>query len=326
MNNSKRLDALDKNYFINGGMDYNQRAGGNSTVIPGSTPTYILDRWLADRNGTWATALNLERQAVVIPGQPKLVFAKRNTATPTNATAELFYAQRIESIHAKELANNPVSLSFHYWESEFQSVDVIFAYANAKDDFSSQTEFLTINVPLNNDSAWYEEKIENQVMPDSVKNGLRVRWVFKNPENFVAMESKFTGAKLNIGEKAQGFSLNGRDLVEELIKCQRYYEKSYNLDTAPGTSSNDIGAFDQRKANSADNELWTVQFSTRKRVNPVGEVYSTVTGAAGNVRNVSNAVDVAAGISGEGESAMSPVSTMLANIHVAYHWTAEAEL
>lgn len=117
-----------------------------------------------------------------------------------------------------------------------------------------------------------------------------------------------------------------RSFDDELIKCMRYYEKSYDIDAAPG-STGGVAATYGYVTNTAI--IWPIQFKVRKRTtSPVMTIYSPATGASGNMRNNSLAVDVTAsnaGIVGEWSSAFyaAPVT---AGHQLTGHFTAEAEL
>jgi hypothetical protein len=67
-----------------------------------------------------------------------------------------------------------------------------------------------------------------------------------------------------------------RSFAEELALCQRYYEKSYNIDTPPGTAT-DTGAIYGETEDGAPGSAHvdTVQFRVRKRSTPTVIIYGT---------------------------------------------------
>jgi hypothetical protein len=81
------------------------------------------------------------------------------------------------------------------------------------------------------------------------------------------------------------------DFATELEKCQRYYEKTYNYEFAPGSVSSAGGVAGARTTTASD--YITFQFKVPKRATPTVSTYSGVTGASGMVRDISGAVDVA---------------------------------
>ena len=82
--------------------------------------------------------------------------------------------------------------------------------------------------------------------------------------------------KLNIGEFTTDYSKAGKDYAEELQLCQRYFQKSYNLDTAPGTATT-IG-YEIRHGRSDSSFLKNINFLTRMRTAPSMQNY-TLAGA-----------------------------------------------
>lgn len=68
---------------------------------------------------------------------------------------------------------------------------------------------------------------------------------------------------------------------EQIIRCQRYYEKSYNIDVAPGTNTN-VGIMYQLGATDAANNIGlNLCFKVQKRVTPIAFVAFTQAGGDG---------------------------------------------
>lgn len=133
---------------------------------------------------------------------------------------------------------------------------------------------------------------------------------------------------LNEGNDAAPFELCGRHFAEELQLCQRYYEKSYDLDIAPGTISDvNIAYARQSGAVGLLNSI-PIAFSATKRAIPTVVLYNpkaaNTTGVfwdyntSGNRSYSTGMITlkgcVAEGIPGSAGSA------------VGGHWTAEIEL
>jgi hypothetical protein len=113
------------------------------------------------------------------------------------------------------------------------------------------------------------------------------------------------------------------DRVNVIARAERQVQKSYNIATAPG-ASNTVGspAFTCRGSDQVDR--WTVFLRGRMLGTPTTiTVYST-TGASANVRNLSDATDLAASsaVSGEGSFAVFPTSNATANKVYGFHWVA----
>jgi hypothetical protein len=92
------------------------------------------------------------------------------------------------------------------------------------------------------------------------------------------------------------FAMDGLALTfdETLRECQYYYEKSYNNEVMPGTASSFSGS--QSVYIGADpSHAWGIDrpFKVSKRVNPTLTWYSSVSGSANNIANLSTSLDVA---------------------------------
>lgn len=114
-----------------------------------------------------------------------------------------------------------------------------------------------------------------------------------------------------------------RPIGLELSLCERYFEKSYNMNGSPGLFPS---------ASGAHRFSWSVNtgqgprvfYKTRKRITPTVTLYSPLTGTPGNVS--SDTVDYAASIVTTNETGFSLTSTA-ATTHssMLLHYTADAE-
>jgi hypothetical protein len=75
-----------------------------------------------------------------------------------------------------------------------------------------------------------------------------------------------TGVQLEVGSVATPFER--RDYGRELAMCQRYYEKSYALGTAPGTNSGSGLVDITSSSNGSGNVVLNFRFNTAKRASP----------------------------------------------------------
>ena len=117
-----------------------------------------------------------------------------------------------------------------------------------------------------------------------------------------------------------------RPYCQELMTCQRYYEKSYDYATAPGgiTSNGMVEFFVTSGVGSY--QMPGVKYSVRKRAGPTVILYSTNSGTASKVYAVSANADKAYGVEGNGETAFSTYPTLSASDLVRFQWVADARL
>lgn len=127
-----------------------------------------------------------------------------------------------------------------------------------------------------------------------------------------------------------------RGAAAELAHCQRYYEKSYNIDTAPGAVSSNVGISATNAADlaaAAMSILLNIPFQVRKRANPTITLYDF----AGNSAKISelstNASVVTSNVtpstgtihqSERGFSVLHDAAGVVGGLFV--HWTADAEI
>lgn len=134
---------------------------------------------------------------------------------------------------------------------------------------------------------------------------------------------RLCGIQLETGLVATDFE--NRSFKEESELCQRYYEKSYDLGTAPGSITS-AGCHCYTNQNTQGNRT-TSYFKVAKRATPAVTSYSVSTGATGKMRVASNATDTNSAVGDIGECSFTNApSTTTTLSELYYHWTANAEL
>lgn len=117
--------------------------------------------------------------------------------------------------------------------------------------------------------------------------------------------------------------------ADELRLCQRYYEKSYDIGVAPGTTSAIAGDY-LRRYQGTLGDIGTIYFKTPKRALPQVTFYNESTGAIGTWFDAFNGTHPAMTVpfSRVGESGFSyeAAQTTGTDHLLSGHWTASAEL
>ena len=161
----------------------------------------------------------------------------------------------------------------------------------------------------------------DQWVADGTKRGAAGQVDFANQ---AGGEWRVTQIQLHEGVDEIPFRELARDFESEVSLCQRYYEKSYNLDTAPGTvTNNGREVVDQNTITST----WTFnsRFRVLKRANvPIVAIYSTNTGAINNVFRSGGDTGVAYG--SQGNRSFSWTASLPSTDFISWHYTADAEL
>lgn len=116
-----------------------------------------------------------------------------------------------------------------------------------------------------------------------------------------------------------------RTFSDELVLCQRYFEKSYNNANYAGAVSNG-GALIERSY-ATGSLLIPLPWKVSKRAAPTVIAYSPVTGASGQSADYVAGVDRATGAGSIGETACYlDVAAAVSGNYTGTHWTADAEL
>lgn len=245
-------DVSTKNYIMNGGMDFFQRAPSTGGFVTLSTTLqYVLDRWTAIRSGTFGATTDIRRSAP-LPSNPTVdtsLAMQINTENPSLSGNIVRITQRIESIHVRELAGRTASLSFYMMRPSTNStagtVAVSMATPVSADDFSSMNAAFTLpggasSATFNAGSinTWVLCQLDGISIPSNATNGLEITLEFSTFDTTPAVGTQYlTQVMLNAGIKCAAFKRHGNSLAEELVACQRYFEKSYDVNTFVDTNT-----------------------------------------------------------------------------------------
>lgn len=262
-----------RNRIINGGMAIDQQYVGLATSVQG----YCVDQWVfGSSTGT------LSAQRTGTPGNYAL------TITSTTATTGVGIYQRLESVHIADLAGKTVTVSFTASSNSITSMNWGIGYANAVDNFSAATASGNGSFTINSTPTRYQF---TTTLPSQASNG-----VFLNVVGGLTMAAGntlvITNVQLEEGSVATPFER--RFWAQELELCKRYYRKSYDINTAPGSLTS-VGS-SSTVANAGGGFRISVPFAPEMRATPSLLAYDPVSGAIGNYRddasNTSRALNV----------------------------------
>jgi hypothetical protein len=113
--------------------------------------------------------------------------------------------------------------------------------------------------------------------------------------------------------------------IDDLIRCQAHFEKSYDLGTAPGTPSSPNGEFSTYAITIA-NFAGAIAYRVTKRVVPTVSYYSPATGAAGkgSYNGSSDTAPLSAFKSGQNGNTPWNFGGLTSGAFTDIHWTADA--
>ena len=281
MNNlTPRLDRIDRNYFINGAMEYFQVAGASVGVaVPSSYDYSTVDMFELEQTGTWTSPESVRSTTKVGSNSRRSL---EFTGTPGAISDEFHMRTKIESIFAHELISDKISLGLNIKSSNFTQVLIRLSFANAEDNFSSTTSVIETTINFDADSSEQNISWEDLAPPVSMANGIMIEYEFKGLTDTSATTLNVGEFILNRGDKTNGYAPAAVNQVEELSLCQRYFEKTYDTDTPVGTiTGNTGGVLIESQSSALTSVRYNYNFAVNKRVLPTVEVYNPATGISG---------------------------------------------
>jgi hypothetical protein len=162
-------------------------------------------------------------------------------------------------------------------------------------------------------------------MPTTALNLIPIIWT----DAAAANNDTFSVSEAGLFQSETLCDWNPMLIADELARAQRYYEKSYDTDTAPGTSAAEGYGIETRGANNT-NTMFSYQYYTMpKRVAPTHTMYD----GAGNSGKVSICDQAATVTDNQAFSNLTTGSTRfkfsisgLTCTGVKYHFAADAEM
>lgn len=330
-----------ENLIINGQGLIGQRGLSftSSTSPSNSNDTYLLDRMLLLSDGN--NIVDVSRETSEVP-QGAYSSIKFDVET---ANKQFAYCQIFEAKQAVKIIGGNASLSFKAkkggsnatletlraaiisWDGTEDSVtsDLVATWAGAGTNPTLASNWTYENTPsdLTLTTSFQTFKIENvSIDTASAKNVAVLIWC--DDTDATAGDLAYIGdIKLEEGSIATPYKSESIENI--IIKCQRFYEKSYNLNVAPATITYE-GAYNFRCVTTVDTR--TISFKAMKRANPSVIIYNPLTGASGTWRNGSRSTNdtvTASSPTEQGFVASSSGHTATGD-SISGHWTADAEL
>ena len=339
-----------RNRIINGAMVIDQRNAGAS-VSAGNA--YTLDRW-GVRTDTGSG--NTTQQSTTVPTGFKnsLIVTIGTGASPTSGQRN-YIQQAIEGLNVSDLAWGSASaktVTLSFWVRSSLTGTFGGALQNSAGDRSypftytisaaNTYEYKTVTIAGDTTGTWLTTNgigisLYIGLGNGSTFNGTAGAWAAADyrsatgSTNVVATSGAtfyITGVQFEVGSVATPFER--RDYGRELMMCQRYYEKSYNIETVPG-ASDAIGSHNHG-GGAMDNDLIaTIKFAVTKRATPTMTGYTTdgTSGSWKYKRNGVSATNNTINFFAIGQQSASPYLNVGTSFVVAYmfgHWVASSEL
>lgn len=212
VNNAFAMD----NILINGGFDFWQR--GISFTTPGSG-SYVIDRWNIQKSGT-VGSYNVNQDTSQLDGSGTY---ECNIATGGSLTSSprVYIQQRVENY--ADYKGKTITLRVRLLASTADT------HITAQIDDGVGT---TNSVGYAGNNTFDTLTVTRTISSSATHLYINIGWV---SADVTALNLYITSAMLVLGSVAVPYQ--ARPYAQELVLCQRYYEKSYSINVVPGTNT-----------------------------------------------------------------------------------------
>lgn len=284
-----------QNYAINGGFDFWQR--GTTNTFGNGSRRYVADRWYAYSGAGVTNTGDYDR---ITSGLDGFKYAARITATAAGLDDRVLIQEIDRDMWrtARLPSGATRSMVVRFWARRGASfngtlrVGLVQASGAATDGENIVTGYTggstTAEAVVTMTTSWQQFVFDFDKDAASLQGALRFR---HSPSSAVASNYfEITGVQIAIVPLIsvagayvdyRPFAPAGGSYASDLALCQRYYEKSYDLATAPGTAAYEGCLSALFTTGITGVYTPTVRFAVRKwRAPPTVSVYSPATAAA----------------------------------------------
>jgi hypothetical protein len=335
-----------KNRIINGDMRIDQRNAGAAVT---ASQAYIVDRFLV-LNGTDGS-YSAQQDSSAPAGFVNSIKYTTTTADGTLTTTQnLTIRQQIEGTNVSDLAwgtANAKTVTLSFWVRSSLTGTFGGALRNSAADRSypftytisaaDTWEYKTVTIAGDTSGTWLTTtgiglRVDFGLGAGPDRSGTAGAWNSNNNVSATGAVSVIgtlnatwyvTGVQLEVAPSATSFDY--RPFSTELQLCQRYYEKSYNIDVAVGTALA-VGWSSNTLQNLLEGPSGVI-FKVTKRANPTMVMYNAVSGASGAMYRASDAASINTTFDYIGTNQVGLVRPASSSTNSYYlHWTASIEL
>lgn len=301
-----------KNRIINGDMRIDQRNAGAS-VTPTTNLTYVLDRWCAVLTASSKYSVQQNAASVTPPTGFTNYLGVTSLSAYSVASGDLFQIRQvIEGFNTADLAYGTASaktVTLSFWvrssltgtfggclNNSAGNRTYLFQYTISS---ANTWEYKTVTIAGDTTGTWLTTngsgiEVRFGLGAGATYSGTANTWsgsAVYQPTGAVSVVGTngatwyITGVQLEVGPSATSFDY--RPFGTELALCQRYFQKSYDQATVPGTASTAVGIVVGKVSSNTvpDGEPYNiVVFPVTMRATPTVTIY----GYAGGSGKVSN--------------------------------------
>jgi hypothetical protein len=282
--------GTNKNVLINGSMDIWQRGVSWSND---ENDGYFADRWHIQRYA--ANGMQISRQPVGATA-PFNYCLRLGRVSGNSAETTYYLNQPVESVNSKRLAGKHATFSFYIragssfkpgfyfkcgviWHQNGSYPNDGMYYQNFRNVGGHAVSELDLSQITLSTSNWTRVQTTVYIPADVVQVGVYIGSAGVGTASNSNDYFEVTGLQLEEGAVATPFEY--RQIPEELALCQRYFEKSYDQATVPGS----VVFSALRTSIQATSQYASVGglFAVTKRASPTMVAYNPATGASGQM-------------------------------------------
>ena len=339
--------------IINGAMTIDQRNAGSAvTITTASAAQYLLDRWYLRAEAAAGSKVSVQRSSVAPAGFSNSQLITSLSAYAIGASEHFATVQAVEGFNAADLSWGTASaktITVSFWVRSsltglFSGFILngaanrcfVFSYTiNAADTW----EYKTITIPGDTTGTWVTDNglglyLNFTVAAGSSVSGAAGSWSSTFNRSATGQTSLvgtsgatfyLTGVQLEAGDTATPFE--HRSFGAELALCQRYFCKTYNYETPPGTATSVGNLFNSLDATQSYPYTSVFSYPVTMRATPTITVYNPNTGVAGQIAGDSGTYNAAVNGAGSGRCAIGVTGTSIGqSTYMRAQATASAEL
>jgi hypothetical protein len=315
-----------RNLMTNGNFDVWQR--NTSFSFTTTTAVYTADRWKASIGTGSATVSQVQTPASLPPNNAVSILR----AAATAATSFIQVGQQIEFNSFALARGNTMTVSF--WAQSLTSnansraLTLRYRYATGAPDTSIIFTGTNIDASVTISTTWAQYTAQITLPSTATSFSLE----------FALGSTLASGDGMNLSQiQLESGSIQTPfqfELFPDLmLKCQRFYEKSYDLFSYPGTVT-ELGSIRSYAYNASYLNSTDLRYKVTKFVNnspvlyPVVNLYSSHSGAIGTIYDGQAGVDVVGNLANGGSNGILVLSfagSWTAGHWMEYHFTAESE-
>lgn len=344
-----------ENFLLNAGFDWWQALPTGSNLLNNlqGTVGYFADQWYAVNNTGSASIVAITKTNGVIGGSRNGLQIQVTTQATATQSGCLELWQVIENPTTMSLVTNSgntfvnmggmvkavgqvtqVGIQLFSCSGEVKGMG---STLNSIGVQSSITGESLVTVNSNAFLSAFGQQAFTYLAGSSGVVALRIRataaqsgFVYSNNAGFIIEQAGlYSGAGISLLGSAQlPWTRQGVTPTADFLSCQRFYEKSYNPTTLPGTATLvDVVHYGASFTGVARNMGFAV-FKATKRAVPTMTYYSSQTGASGQLYDANNATNAPASDTSPGVSSGAAIlnsNTTAGNI-IRFHWTSDSRI